>query len=191
MGFPGRPHTVGEGSVDRARRGFRHLSSSVRRVTRGGPANGPVVAIPRRFRRGPVGERAGGGASEPSPDCIDSPHAPSVSSRASPDDPRFDPRPASARRDLERRSSADSSSDPLVSPEPGATLCHRFHASSRSLVHLSSREGLSWPGAPPRPEMRPSGTPTGAANAKNGPSREVRIRPDEADIPAQPNQAPP
>lgn len=102
---------------------------------------------------------------EPVSVCIDSPHGPSVSSRASPDDPRFDPRPASARCDLEGRSSAGSSLDPLASPDAGTTLCHRFHAFSRSLVHLSTREGLFRPEAPPRPEMRPPGTPTGAANA--------------------------
>lgn len=83
--------------------------------------------------------RAPCGASEPSPDCIDSPHGWSVSSRVSPDDPRFDPRPVSARRDLEGRSSAGSSPDSLASLEPGATRAIDFMR-LRGLSSISHRE---------------------------------------------------
>ena len=124
--------------------------------------------------------------------CIDSPVDPPVSSRASPVDPPF-------RRVAELR----------LLPAPfGKAVSGRFElcfarfarSGVGSLEPLTPRVFVvscpKSPGPPgevafidcetyPRPETRRTGNPTGADKI------EVRIRPDEADIPAQSNQAPP
>ena len=124
--------------------------------------------------------------------CIDSPVDPPVSSHASPVDPPF-------RRVAELR----------LLPAPfGKAVSGRFElcfarfarSGVGSLEPLTPRVFVvscpKSPGPPgevafidcetyPRPETRRTGNPTGAVK------REVRIRPDEADIPAQSNQAPP
>lgn len=189
-GFPGCPHAVGEGLADRARRGFRHDSSSVCRVTRGGLSNGPVVAIPRRFRRGPGMARALGGGSEPWLDCIDSPHDRSVSFRASPDDPLstralclLGAISTGGRRPVRAliRSSRPTGGNPVPS------ISCVIEVSRPSLDErgtFSDPSAIATRNAAFRNSDR-------SRHRQNGPSREVRIRPDEADIPAQPNQAPP
>ena len=110
--------------------------------------------------------RALGGGSEPCPDCIDSPHVRSVRSRASPDDPvsigALCLLGAISRVGLWPVRALIRSRRPNRE-QPCAIDFMRF----RGLSSISDREkDFFRTETPLRLEMRPSGTPTGAANAR-------------------------